>query len=255
MPGDHMHIVTKGIVLRETSFKEADKMLTVLTEDAGRVSVLARGVRRKHSRLSASSQLLVYSDMTLFSYKDHFTLDAANSIEQFWNIKSDLMLLALGSYFAETVSLIANEDAPSSAVLSLLLNSLYALDTLKKDPALVKAAFELRLLLLAGFAPFLDHCAVCGAQWPQEPRLHLSEGILHCAGCKGALSAGISMPLCEGSLSAMRYVLGCDPKRLFSFSLTEDALKRMGDATEAFVLTQLESSFPTLDYYKRLLSV
>ena len=69
-----MHIKTQGLILRETNYKEADKILTVLTREGGRRTVKARGCRRKNSPLAASAQLLVWSDMTLFDYRDKLTL-------------------------------------------------------------------------------------------------------------------------------------------------------------------------------------
>ena len=72
-----MHISTQGLVLREVNYKESDKLLTVLTAEGGKRTVKARGCRRKGSPLAAAAQLLVYSDMTLFEYRDYFTLNEA----------------------------------------------------------------------------------------------------------------------------------------------------------------------------------
>ncbi|MDD4715875.1 MAG: DNA repair protein RecO, partial [Oscillospiraceae bacterium] len=96
-----MHFNTRGLVLREIAYKDRDKLLTVLTPDHGKLTVRARGLGKRGNHLDAAAQLLVYSDMTLFSYRDYYTLDEANSIRQFWGVKSDLELLALASYFAE----------------------------------------------------------------------------------------------------------------------------------------------------------
>ena len=233
-----MRLTTQGIVLRETNYKEADKILTVLTRDLGKRTVKARGCRRKNSKLTAASQLLVYSEMTLS--------------EQFWSVRQDLEDLALASYFAEVTEATAQEGEAVPELLSLLLNSLYALDTLKKPRALVKAAFELKLLCLTGYAPMLDACAVCGAPEPDQPRWNLSQGILHCARCRGQVGGGVSMPLSPGALAGARYIVGCPPKKLFSFALPEGDLRQLGQATEAFLMTQQERGFRTLDYYKRL---
>lgn len=247
-----MHIATQGLVLREVNYKESDKILTVLTAEGGKRTVKARGCRRKGSQLAASAQLLVWSDMTLFEYKDYYSLNEAASLEQFWGVKADVEKLALGSYFAETMEAVAEEGRAEQPLLSLILNSLYALDKLHKPQMLVKAAYELKLMCLTGYEPMLDACAVCGTEHPVQPRLHLKSGVLHCAACRGEVGEGVSMPLDAESLAAMRHVAWGDPKRLFAVSIGPAGLKRFGDMTEAYLLTQLERGFRTLDFYKQL---
>ena len=247
-----MRLTTQGIVLRETNYKEADKILTVLTRDWGKRTVKARGCRRKNSKLTAASQLLVYSELTLSELGEFTTLTEADPLEQFWSVRQDLETLALASYFAEVAEASAQEGETCPELLSLLLNCLYALDTLKKPRALVKAVFELRLLCLTGYEPLLDACAVCGAPEPLRARLHLSQGVLCCAACRERLGGGVSMPLSPGALAAARYIVSGPPKKLFSFALAEESLRRLGQATEAFLMTQQERGFRTLDYYKQL---
>ena len=64
-----MHLQTKALVLRETAYKESDKILTLLTQEAGRLTASARGCRRKGSPIAAGSQLLVWSDVVLHEYR------------------------------------------------------------------------------------------------------------------------------------------------------------------------------------------
>ena len=94
--------------------------------------------------------------------------------------------------------------------------------------------------------------AVCGAPEPESPLFHLNEGVLCCAACRGRLGGGVSMPLSPGALAASRYIVSGPPKKLFSFALAEESLRRLGQATEAFLMTQQERGFRTLDYYKQL---
>ncbi|WP_276857477.1 DNA repair protein RecO [Intestinimonas timonensis] len=245
-----MHIKTQGLILRETNYKEADKILTVLTQEGGKRTVKARGCRRKNSSLAASAQLLVWSDMTLFDYRDRLTLNEAEPLELFWGVRSDVDKLALGSYFAEVAEAVAEEGRPDQALLSLVLNSLYALDKLKKPLPLVKAAFELKLLCVAGYEPLLDACAVCGEEEPADPRLDIEEGVLHCAAC--GLGDGASRTLDRTSLAAMRHVVYGDPKRLFSFPMDATGMAKMSTACEDFLRTQLDRGFRTLDFYHQL---
>ena len=72
-----MHLQTKALVLRETAYKESDKILTLLTQEAGRLTASARGCRRKGSPIAAGSQLLVWSDVVLHEYRGRWTGNSA----------------------------------------------------------------------------------------------------------------------------------------------------------------------------------
>lgn len=246
-----MYIKTAGLVLREVEINEADKLIDILTRDRGLVTAKARGVRRSRSPIKSACQLLAYSEFNLFEYREKLTVQEAEPIEQFRELRDELELFALGSYLAQTVSVVAQEDAPNPELVSLILNALYALAKLRKPQLLVKAAYELRLARLAGFEPELEACPVCGAQ--TQDRFDLSLGAAVCADCHPEGNAGIRMPITPTVLDAMRYICWCDGKKLFSFRLDEEQLKMLSSVTEAYLMTQLEHSFSTLDFYKSLL--
>lgn len=241
--------VTCGLVLRETVTRDADKILTVLTPDRGRLSVIARGARRKGSRVAAACQLLAYSEMTLYEKGRWTMLDAADTIELFDGLRQDLTALSLAAYFAELTEAVS--DGSGGDVLALLLNALYALSALKKPPQLVKPAFQFRLMALAGYEPMADGCALCGAPQPENPMLDVVHGVVHCGKCRE--KGGLSLPLTASGLAALRYVLYGDPRRLYSFSLPPEGLRALNHAADAYVSAQLERSFRTLDYYKTIL--
>lgn len=242
-------IVTRGLVLRATETKEADYILTVLTAERGKIAVIARGARRRGSKIAAASQLLVFSELVLYERKGWYYLDEASTVEQFTALRADLELLALGSYFAEMTETVAPEDTAAPELLSLLLNALYALDTLHKPQALVRAAFELRLLAHAGYEPLLDGCAVCGAENPQQPHFDLQEGVVLCRKCAG-INAGLAID--SGSLAAMRHIVSAPMKKLLSFTLDAAPQERLSAACELFTVAQLERKFKTLDFYKSI---
>ena len=242
--------VIKGIVLRTVDTKESDKILTILTPH-GKLTVVAKGARSRKSRVTACTQLLAYSELTLSESRGWQYLSEGNTIELFQGVRQDIELLSLASYFAELTEAAALEGVESGEILSLLLNALYALGNLKKDPALVKAAFELKLMSFTGFEPLADACAYCGNPEPEEPLLDVREGVVCCGKC-GKGDRGLSMPLSTGALAALRWVLYGEVKRLYSFSLAEPDLKRLGDASETYVHAMLERGFGTLDFYKRL---
>lgn len=180
-----MFLTTRGLVLREVRYKEADKILTVLTQHEGKVTVRARGALRKGSRITAATQLLTYSDMTIFENRGRRTLNEASTVEEFLGLRADLGAFALGSYFAELLETVSAEEYPDPPVLQLGLNSLYALSRALCPPEQIKAVFELRLMCLAGYEPDLSCCAQCGAAEPDEPWFSPRGGAVYCAHCRG----------------------------------------------------------------------
>ena len=245
-----MYLNIQGIVLRVTDYNDRDALLTVLTREHGKLTVKARGLRRKNSPLIAPCQLLAYGEFTLFEYRGQYTVNEAHSIELFTALRRDLTKLSLGTYFAQAAEVLSQEDYPSPELQSLLLNCLYALSKLNLDEMQVKAVFELRAACLSGYTPDLFGCHICGNQAPV--RFDLSAGQLECRDCRSADSNGIRMPVTHSVLEAMRYICLCDPKKLFSFQLGRDTLEKLSSLTEAYLTTQLERGFSTLDFYKSL---
>ena len=245
-----MYITTSGLVLRETEYKESSKMLTVLTGDKGRLSVIAKGARRRGSKSAAGTQFLTYSEMTLYAGKAGWTLTETRSIEHFQGLRDHLEKLSLASYFAELLEVLSNEDVPDPELLRLGLNGIYAVSADYADMRLIKAAFEMRIMEVSGYGPETGFCPVCGKTDIDEPYLSMAGAVC----CKGCTEGAPTARLDSGSLSALRYILSADLKRLFSFELSESGLGLLSEACEKYALYQLDRGFKTLDFYKSITS-
>lgn len=245
-----MYLTIQGVVLRVTDYNDRDALLTLLTRRHGRLTVKARGLRRKNSPLAAPCQLLTYGEFTLFEYRGQYTINEAHAIELFSALRRELTKLSLGTYFAQVSEVLSQEDIPNPELQSLLLNSLFALTELDLPEAQIKSVFELRAACLSGFTPDLFGCHICGSQNPT--RFDLRAGQLECENCRSPESAGIRLPVTPAILEAMRYICLCDPKRLFAFRIGEATLLQLANLTEAYLATQLERGFSTLDFYKSL---
>ena len=246
-----MHLKIQALVLRVTDYNDRDALLTLLSPNHGKITAKARGLRRKNSPLVAPCQLLAYGEFILFEYRGQYTVNEASSIELFQDLRRDLTKLSLGTYFAQVAELISQEDLPNPELLSLLLNCLFAISRLNLPENKVKAVFELRSACLAGYTPDLFGCHICGNQEPD--RFDLSAGQLECQSCRHMGASGIRMPVNASVLDAMRYICYCDPKKLFSFQVGQQAQEKLSNVAEAYLTTQLERGFSTLDFYKSLL--
>jgi len=246
-----MHLKIQALVLRVTDYNDRDALLTLLSPNHGKLTVKARGLRRKNSPLVAPCQLLAYGEFVLFEYRGQYTVNEACSIELFQTLRRDLTKLSLGTYFAQAAELISQEDLPNPELLSLLLNCLHGLAKLNLPESMVKAVFELRAACLAGYTPDLFGCHICGSQSPD--RFDLSAGQLECLNCRHMGASGIRMPITPSALDAMRYICYCDPKKLFAFQVGNETMEKLADISEAYLSTQLERGFSALDFYKSLL--
>lgn len=119
-----MFKTTKAIILREVKYKEADRILTVLTEDMGKITVKARGALRKGSKTAAATQFLAFSELTMLERNGYWTVSEGSTIEEFKGLRSDIAALALASYFAECTEALSDENNPDPLMLQLILNCL-----------------------------------------------------------------------------------------------------------------------------------
>lgn len=245
-----MYLNTIALVLRVSDYNDRDALLTLLTRDHGKITAKARGLRRKNSPLAAPCQLLALCEVTLFEYRGMYTVNEARSVELFTPLRRDLVKLSLGSYFAQVSEVISQEDAPNTELQSLVLNCLYALSMMDISGEQIKAVFELRIACIAGYTPDLYDCGCSGEEHPAY--FDLSGGCLLCEACKNQ-NSGIRLPVSYGTLEAMRYIISCDSKKLFAFTLGAENQKQLSYVAEAYLVTQLERGFSTLDFYKSLL--
>lgn len=244
--------VLKGLVLRTADYKESSKMLTVLTDAMGKISISAKGAARLKSRIAAACQPMAFSEMTVSESRERFYLKEANTLELFAGLTADLKNYALGCYFLELLDASCPETAEEPEALSLGLNALWLLSEGKKDPRIVKSAFEFRLMTVLGYQPETEQCAACGREEPEGPMLDLRGGALYCRDCALRSMAQRPMSLDMPSLMAIRHIVSSPRKNVFSFRISDSGLRRLGDAAENYVKEQLERSFRTLDYYKSL---
>lgn len=243
-----MYVNTKGIIIREVAYRENDKILTVLSDSLGKITVKGRGVKKMNNKLFNITNMFVYSDMTLFKSGDRYILDNACLTEQFFELRNDIFKLALANYFAELCSRLTTEGVESGDILSLLLNALYILSKTEKKLFLVKSAFELKAMEYAGYMPDLEGCS---CQNGDCFLFDMEKGLLKCQSCAGVLTSKTAR-LSPSVLSAMRYVTGTDPKKLFSFELPDTDLSLFNKITEAYIKIQLDHEFQTLNYYHSL---
>lgn len=144
MPG----VSTEGLILKRKNFGEADRVLTVLTDKFGKISVNARGVRRITSRRAGNIELLNRVKLHLFKAKS-YTLTEAESIETFSKLKANLTLSTTAFHVIELVDRLTAENQVNHNLYDLTVAILRILD--KNPRQIFLRAFEVKVLSLLGF--------------------------------------------------------------------------------------------------------
>lgn len=148
-------IITKGIVLARTDFQEADRILTMLTPDHGKVRMIAKGVRRQRSKLAGGIELFSISDITVLPGRGELgTLISSRLKIHYGNIVKDVNRTMLGYEFLKRMNKLT-EDAAGHEYYDLLQASLVGLDDLELSIDLVELWFTMQLLKITGHMPNL----------------------------------------------------------------------------------------------------
>ncbi len=243
-------MTTEALIIRENNnIGEADRFVTALTRDIGIIRASVRGARNLKNRNSTATQLLSYSRLTLHRGRDKYIVETAQPISVFFELRSDIVKLSLAQYFCELAGVLAPQEEPAEDFLRLMLNSLHFLAENQRDPHLIKAVLELRMLGLAGFMPDLMACSMCGAFESDSMWFSMREGSLICRECSPQQPVRGGCRITPNVLAAMRHINFSEFEKCFSFTMSDDGIRMLSKQTEAFMQTQLGRSFKTLDFY------
>lgn len=238
-------ISASGLVIREQSVGEYDRLITVLTAKYGLVKAFCRGAKKAKSKKLSATALLTYSEFTFNKTKDAFTVDDAEVKEVFFELRNDVTKMALAQYLCELAYEFCEEDYESEEILRLFLNSLFLLKSDKKTTSFIKAVTEFRLMSLAGYMPQLVACDICGEYETGVMGFDKESGKLYCENC----IPGYAFKIPSSVVKAMRHVALSDFSKIFSFSLAEENIKLFEYLTEDYLLNKTQRKFKTLEFY------
>ncbi|GAC1409380.1 MAG: DNA repair protein RecO [Actinomycetota bacterium] len=194
----------QGIILRTMRLGESDRIVTVMTQGAGKIRAVAKGVRKTKSRWGARLEPFTHVDLVLYKGRELDIVTQAQILSPFPLIRADYSRFAAGEVILEATDRIAQDHEKSVRLFMLLLGALRALSVPDEDPVMVVDSYLLRLASLSGFRPALAACAVCGRPGP-HPRFSVTQGGVVCDSCRAGASAIVgegAMPYLESLLNA-----------------------------------------------------
>ncbi|PYG88562.1 DNA replication and repair protein RecO [Ruminiclostridium sufflavum DSM 19573] len=240
----------RGIVLKEVNTGEADKIITVLTAEEGKISIAAKNARRAKNSLSSGTQLLCYSSYMLFKGKELYNMSSCEVIEPNYEIRNDIVKLTYCSHILELAADNVQEGEPSEEILQLLLNTLYVIAKTSRSLDLITRVFELRLMALLGYEPHVISCVSCNKTEDKKMFFDLDSSGLVCSECVNKNGRVVS--LLPGTVKALKYIMCINPQKLYSFSLSEESIKELYIISKSYIKEHLGKEYNKLDYLKYL---
>ena len=196
---------TEGVVLKQMPLGEADRILTILTPDVGKVRAVARGVRRAKSRLGGHLDLL---NQVSVSLSEGRSLDAVNEAEAFRSfrvLREDLERVSKALYMAELADGFSVENAPGFEVYRLLVDSLSWLEKTAR-PDLLLRHFEVHLLEHSGYRPELRSCVECRSHLePADHAFSPAMGGVLCHECRPGAGRSV-VPVSMNCMKILRFL-------------------------------------------------
>jgi DNA repair protein RecO (recombination protein O) len=252
----------EAFVLRMRPLGEADRILTLFSRERGKLTAVAKGVRKTQSKFGARLEFMARSQLSLHCGKSLDVITGARLLDSAWERLVDPDVFSLASYVAETIDGMCELDMPVPELFEILCEFQEALGS-AGAPVLgarplqaLRVVFDLHLLGALGFAPELDACVRCGSPLGHRPFAGGRAALAPEAGglvCRRCLDAGSSD---DGEmrrdfgivrLSAAEFALLRAARELsFVEALSMPALAGLARASHAFVAQHLARASKTL---------
>lgn len=244
-------VKARGFVVRVVPVGESDRIINVLTEKLGLITVSVRGARRTRSPYLLTTQAFSYSSFELFYNKNRYYLNASELIEPFYALHQDLDRLVCASHLAEILVDSLRDDLPQEDVYRLWAYSLQAIST-DPDPLLVVYTAQLRLLMLIGFGPRLDRCVYCSGPAEKNVSFSIRACGIVCSrpACLSRATDARKIP--GGLLTCLRHIEQAPLSRLFQFSLDSKVREMFFELSAQYLSHQMEKAYTRLNMIRDL---
>ncbi|MDY0255633.1 DNA repair protein RecO [Gudongella oleilytica] len=226
---------TFGIVLSWIKYKESSKIVTLFTEDLGRISIMAQGALKPKSQILAATEVFSKSHFELKKGKNFYYIESAELESSNFTIRQDIDRLTYGFYILELVERSVPEGESSSKIFNMLDKALFDMSSSMK-PILQTVAFELKMISILGYRPQLSKCLKCGRTASEIWDFSIIEGGVYCDSCRKGSGVLIDQALFE----AMGNILLSKFDQLDELNLSTEALLRIHSILYQFIIYNLD---------------
>jgi DNA repair protein RecO (recombination protein O) len=221
-----------AVVIRQRDLGEADRIVTLFTRDRGKVSAVAKGVKRPRSKFAGALQLFSHLSILLAAGRTLEVVTQVQPIDLFYHLRDDMGRYSHACYAAELLGVFTEEGAAEPDLFDLLVGVLKGLDG-GGDPATLIRGYELKLLSRLGYGPELAACVSCAIEVEGgQAGFAVAEGGVQCRRCARALGV---MEISASALRAMRELLAMPVEQMATRRLSRAAREELERILRPFV--------------------
>jgi DNA repair protein RecO (recombination protein O) len=219
-------------------FGEADRILKLFTHERGKITVIAKGVRKIRSRKAGHLEPFTRVNLFLAKGRNLDIITQAETVDAYLHLKDDLRLVAYASYVVEVLDRFTYEEGQNIGIFNLLVNTLARLESQPNSETVIHY-FEQRLLELLGFRPQLFECVVCSETiQPQDQYFSPLIGGVVCPKCAGAQAE--AWPVQKDVLKYLRHLQRSKWRSLENVTIPEEVEKGLEALMERYLTYLLE---------------
>jgi DNA repair protein RecO (recombination protein O) len=252
MGANERSLRVEAVVLRHADYGEADRLLTLFTREAGKLRVIAKGVRRMHSRKAGHLEPFTRVALMLARGRDLWIVTQAETVEAYLPLREDLLRTGYAAYVVELLDRFSYEEGENRELYQLITQTLQRI-TLETDPFPAVRYYEIRLLDLLGFRPQLQRCLGCGELIQPEDQFFSAEhGGVFCPRCRdNDLSA---RPVSMAALKALRHYQRSSYNEAMRLVLPPALRSELENLLQYYLTYHLERSLNTPAFLRRVRS-
>ena len=227
-------IKTRGIVIRKVNFGEADRILTILTSNRGKIRVVAKGVRRPRAKLAGWLDMFADNELELAEGRNLDIVTSASSIQHLVSRDLTLQETGLMFYVCELVDKLLEETNEVAGVFPLLLETLTAISENKISLSIIKTYFEIKLLTILGFAPELYRCVVSGKELEAQDELYFSH-LLGGVFCEGKNQDDFAPKISKDGIKLLRLLQKYPLEAISKIKVSDETIQEASILMSGFV--------------------
>ncbi len=232
-----------GLVSFSAPAGEYDRRLVLLTRELGRITVFAVGARRPTCPYIAACRTFTFAKFTLYQSRSAYRIRTAQIVESFDSLSQDFDAVSYGTYLLELAGYFSEENVEMPDTVNLIYVSLKALLKPAIPKKLVRRVFELRILQLNGVEPQVFECVYCGKPI-KDGYFELKKHGISCRECK---TDEYATYVNNSVTVSMQYILTVPFTKLYTFAVTEDVLRVLGECVDRYYRLYVGHKFKSLE--------